>query len=174
MDDNEIISLYWNRSETAIEQTAAKYGRLLYSVAVAHPAQPGRYRRMRQRYLSGFLAGDSSSKAPGPVGVPLPHHTQPGLGRNMTTSMRRKEIHRWPSLFPNWMKSLPQMTRSTKMPQKKYCLIASTVSLKHWIYISGTFSSGVTGILIQSDQGNHGTVQDEPEQGRVDAVPDTQ
>lgn len=33
MDDQQIIDLYWNRSEQAIVETDAKYGRLCYSIA---------------------------------------------------------------------------------------------------------------------------------------------
>ena len=33
MDDNTIIDLYWNRSEEAITQTDAKYGRYCYHIA---------------------------------------------------------------------------------------------------------------------------------------------
>lgn len=33
MDDREIIELYWQRSERAIEETAGKYGRYCYSIA---------------------------------------------------------------------------------------------------------------------------------------------
>ena len=33
MDDNEIIRLYWQRSESAISETAVRYGRLIYHVA---------------------------------------------------------------------------------------------------------------------------------------------
>lgn len=33
MDDKQIIDLYWSRSETAISETAAKYGGYCYSIA---------------------------------------------------------------------------------------------------------------------------------------------
>lgn len=33
MDDNTIVDLYWNRSESAISETAAKYGSFCYSIA---------------------------------------------------------------------------------------------------------------------------------------------
>lgn len=33
MDDNAIIDLYWNRSETAISETASKYGAYCYTIA---------------------------------------------------------------------------------------------------------------------------------------------
>ncbi len=33
MDDQKIIDLYWNRSETAISETAIKYGRYCHSIA---------------------------------------------------------------------------------------------------------------------------------------------
>lgn len=33
MDDNKIIELYWNRSEDAISETAAKYGGYCYTIA---------------------------------------------------------------------------------------------------------------------------------------------
>ncbi len=33
MEDGEIVGLYWKRSERAIEETAAKYGKLCHSVA---------------------------------------------------------------------------------------------------------------------------------------------
>ncbi len=33
MEDDAIVSLYWKRSERAIEETAAKYGKLCHSVA---------------------------------------------------------------------------------------------------------------------------------------------
>ena len=33
MDDNKIIELYWNRSENAISETAAKYGGYCYTIA---------------------------------------------------------------------------------------------------------------------------------------------
>ena len=33
MDDEKIVELYWNRSETAITETAGKYGRYCYSIA---------------------------------------------------------------------------------------------------------------------------------------------
>ena len=33
MDDNEIMDLYFDRSETAISQTAAKYGSYCYRIA---------------------------------------------------------------------------------------------------------------------------------------------
>lgn len=33
MDDKRIVELYWERSETALEKTAAKYGKYCYSIA---------------------------------------------------------------------------------------------------------------------------------------------
>lgn len=33
MDDNQIVALYWQRSESAIAETAAKYGRYCFSIA---------------------------------------------------------------------------------------------------------------------------------------------
>ena len=33
MDDKQIIDLYWRRSETAISETALKYGNYCYSIA---------------------------------------------------------------------------------------------------------------------------------------------
>ncbi len=33
MDDDKIIALYWQRSERAIELTAEKYGRYVYTIA---------------------------------------------------------------------------------------------------------------------------------------------
>lgn len=33
MDDQQIIELYWNRSESAITETAARYGRFCYQIA---------------------------------------------------------------------------------------------------------------------------------------------
>ncbi|NLJ40351.1 MAG: sigma-70 family RNA polymerase sigma factor [Clostridiales bacterium] len=34
MEDYEIIDLYWNREETAIQETMNKYGRFCYSIAI--------------------------------------------------------------------------------------------------------------------------------------------
>ena len=33
MEDNQIVDLYWARSEKAISETAGKYGRYCYSIA---------------------------------------------------------------------------------------------------------------------------------------------
>jgi len=33
MDDKEIVDLYWQRNQTAIDETAAKYGKLCHSIA---------------------------------------------------------------------------------------------------------------------------------------------
>lgn len=33
MDDEKIVDLYWSRSESAISETAAKYGNYCYSIA---------------------------------------------------------------------------------------------------------------------------------------------
>ena len=33
MDDEKIIELYWNRDESAIDETSEKYGKYLYSIA---------------------------------------------------------------------------------------------------------------------------------------------
>ena len=33
MEDSRIIDLYWSRSETAISETAAKYGSYCYAIA---------------------------------------------------------------------------------------------------------------------------------------------
>ena len=33
MDDNQIVQLYWERSETAISETDAKYGKYCYRIA---------------------------------------------------------------------------------------------------------------------------------------------
>ncbi len=33
MDDNQIVDLYWQRNETAISETASKYGKYLHSIS---------------------------------------------------------------------------------------------------------------------------------------------
>ncbi len=33
MDDTQIVNLYWDRSEAAIEKTAQKYGQYCFSIA---------------------------------------------------------------------------------------------------------------------------------------------
>ena len=76
MDDSGIIELYFRRAETAIEETARKYGTYLNSVA---------YRILNSREDAEEIVGDTYSEdlerdpadeTAGAEAFPDPYHTQ--------------------------------------------------------------------------------------------------
>ena len=63
MQDRQITDLYWQRDESAIQETDRKYGRYLYSIACNILLSRGRQRGERERHLSESLEHDTASKA---------------------------------------------------------------------------------------------------------------
>ena len=62
MEDSAIIDLYFARSEEAIKETAAKYGKMLKSVSFREPELPGFIAfTMGIRKMSGFAFSKASS-----------------------------------------------------------------------------------------------------------------
>ena len=49
MNDTYIIDLFWKRDENAIKMVDEKYNSFCYSMEDSH--KPGRFRRMRKRYM---------------------------------------------------------------------------------------------------------------------------
>lgn len=52
MEDTHIVQMYWDRNETAISESAMKYGTYCTSIAQNILAESGGCRRMCQRHLA--------------------------------------------------------------------------------------------------------------------------
>ena len=48
MEDTHIVQMYWDRNETAISESAMKYGYILYVHCTEYSAESGGCRRMCQ------------------------------------------------------------------------------------------------------------------------------
>ena len=81
MEDTEIIDLYWQRDQRAIDETHGKYGGFLAGIAWNIPPQSQRRGGVRQRHVSAHLERHSSGpplRLPGLAGA---HRPQPSLDR---------------------------------------------------------------------------------------------
>ena len=72
MEDAEIIDLYWQRDQRAIDETHGKYGGFLAGICLEHPPQSQRRGGVRQRHVSAHLERHSSGpplRLPGLAGA---------------------------------------------------------------------------------------------------------
>lgn len=82
MEDRQIVELYWQRSEDAIAETAAKYGGYLYSIS---------YRILTDSGDAGECVNDTYSSA----WEAMPPHRPSVLSAFLARITRRISIDRW-------------------------------------------------------------------------------
>jgi len=82
MEDAQIVELYWQRSEQAIAETAARYGPACYRVA---------FNILADRQDSEECVNDTYIKAWGC----MPPHRPSGLGTFLCKITRRLSLNRW-------------------------------------------------------------------------------
>lgn len=82
MEDQQIVSLYWNRDEAAIGQTAKKYGSYLNAIALRILADP----RDAEECVNDTYQGAWNS---------IPPHAPENLGGYLAKLTRRISMKRW-------------------------------------------------------------------------------
>ena len=63
MEDTHIVQMYWDRNETAISESAMKYGYILYVHCTEYSAESGGCRRMCQRHLASRVECHAAAPA---------------------------------------------------------------------------------------------------------------